>query len=134
MAVVFCAYERIGDGDRAAHRYRCAACKHERQSNHPPERLHRPCPQIDMPEASQAAARLNLSTEDAQRCRRALVLWLREGFPERETEEAAWILAVLCSPCRRIRGDRCACCLARGMPPLSAAVRMATVACPAYKW
>lgn len=129
-----CIYQRTGDGTKANHAYRCLACGHARESNHPPELLHRWCPKEDIPDATEAAGRLGLSEEDAKRFRGALAQWAREGFPERDPDEATWILSSLCAVCPKRKGDHCGCCRARGMPPLTVAVRMTTTACPGLKW
>lgn len=43
--MIWCVYKRIGDGGKQQHHYRCSECGHERESDYPPEMLHRPCPE-----------------------------------------------------------------------------------------
>ncbi len=127
-----CTFEQSDPDDPTA--LRCLICHFICHSS---KTVRRNCPGSDedlRKVCGEAADLLKLDTPRMRRHARDLIAWQQAGLPQRHLDEATWILNSLCAVCEHVRGDRCGCCAARGMPPLPAAVRMETVACPAYKW
>jgi len=135
MAGVNCAYQVIGIASSGKHCYRCAWCDHERESRHPPERLHRKCPKA--PALEPEAKRLGIAWEDVEHYAEAIRRWVIAGRPTRTQAEVKTIYAEHCEPCDdHIDGrcKKCRCCVNVSRIALVNKIKMASEHCPDEKW
>ena len=114
--MTWCIYQRTGDGTKAKHAYVCLACGHTRESNHPPERLHRRCGAV-----RRRSNRIRVHTPPG------------ELLPDRDDDEINFILETLCNPCPKRENDHCK-CTCRGFKLTEKTIRKGIVGCPDLKW
>jgi len=120
-----CRYERTGNGTKALHAYRCSVCGHTRESNHPPERLHRQCGRSTIPGDKGHRRRWARIRSDP-----------KDTIPPWDEEEAQWIIDNLCGPCLNRIGTRCKLrdgCKIKAKQ-LDRFIRKPGAACPILKW
>ena len=87
-----CIYERIGDGKQKAHRYQCGECGHQRESDYPPERLHRRC---------------GAPPTYRQRAERAVADLVAQGVATRSLDEINATLDKCFAGCSQMDGGYC---------------------------